>query len=424
MPNRSAAPPISKLPSVPFPDFRESKLGGKIPFIYLHSSNYEVVKIEFVFNAGRFYEKGRMISRATHMMLKSGTSTMTSAAINEQIDFYGASVGLKMNFDTGTVGLYCLSKNVQALIPLVIDLITDTTFPEKELQFYRDQEKSKLNVALGKVDNMAFRTITAQMFGADHPYGYNTVTKDIENLTTTGLKEHHQRLYTADNCKIYICGNLTDGDLQVLENEVSRLPSGEPAAYTPRAVSVEQPRATTIQMDDKVQVAIRIGRKTFNRQHKDFQKVYLFGVFLGGYFGSRLSMKIREEKGYTYGIHTTMDAMLRDGFFIISTEVANEYADLTREAIYAELDDLRTNVPSIEELQQMKNYLQGYFLGSVDGVFRSSRVLKGLRETGVDEKYFERLQVELDHFSPEDIVEIANKYFKKEDLYEVVVGSV
>lgn len=422
MPNRSAAPPISKLPSVPFPDFKESTFGGKIPFIHLHSSNYEVAKVEFVFSAGRCHERGRMISRATHMMLKAGTATMSSAEINEKIDFYGASVGLKINFDTGTVGLYCLSKYVQELIPFVIDLITNPVFPEKELAFYAEQEKSKLQIALSKVDNLAFRHITEQIFGSNHPYGYNTVEEDIDKLTPTDLNEHHKRLYTASNCRIYICGNLSEEDLNVLSEQVKRLPTGEQPQMAFPVVEVSKSAPIHITMKDKVQVAIRIGRKTFNRQHKDFQSVYLFGVFLGGYFGSRLSMKIREEKGYTYGIHTTMDAMLHDGFFIISTEVAQEYAILTKEAIYAELADLRTNMVSIEELQQMKNYLQGYFLGSVDGVFRSSRVLKGLIESGVDQHYFERLQQELERLTAQDIYDIANQYFQEDDLYEIVVG--
>jgi len=422
MPNRSVPPPITNLSRVPFPEYTESSFNSNIPFIHLYSENYEVVKIEFVFNSGRQHEYQRMISKATHMMLKSGTSKMTSAEINNKIDFYGASIGLRLNFDTGTVGLYCLSQYVKELVPFVLDIITDPIFPEKELSFYAEQEKSKLDLALSKVDNMAFRTITEQIFGANHPYGYNTVAEDIEKLNRDLLKEHHQRLYTAENCKIYICGNLKASDLKLIESEVKRIPHGTPVSKEmPKANGID-PGSISIPMNDKIQVAIRIGRRTFNRKHKDFIKVYLFGVFLGGYFGSRLSMKIREEKGYTYGIHTTMDAMLHDGFFIISTEVDKDYTDLTLEAIYEELEDLRSNEVSTAELQQMKNYLQGYFLGSVDGVFKSSRVLKGLQDTGVDKTYFQDLQETLERLSAQDIHEIANKYFRKEDLYEVVAG--
>jgi len=422
MPNRSVRPPITNLSTVVFPEYKESSFNGQIPFIHLHSSNYEVVKIEFVFNAGRLHERKRMVSKATHMMLKSGTSKMSSAEINDKIDFYGASIGLRLNFDSVTIGLYCLSKYVQEMIPFVLDLLSESTFPEKEFEFYKEQEHTKLKIALSKVDNLAFRTITEQIFGPTHPYGYNTIASDIDNLSRDLLIEHHERLYTANNCKIYICGNLKDSDFRIMENEVKRLKDGRQSAPQMPKANGAKPGVTCIPMKDKVQMAIRIGRKTFNRRHKDFKKVYLFGVFLGGYFGSRLSMKIREEKGYTYGIHTTMDAMLHDGFFMVSTEVAKEYVDLTLAAIYEELADLRKNLVTETELKQMKNYLQGYFLGCVDGVFKSSRVLKGLQETGVDKRYFEELQEALDSFSPQDIQEVAKAYFQKEDLYEVVVG--
>ena len=75
--------------------------------------------------------------------------------------------------------------------------------------------------------------------------------------------------------------------------------------------------------------------------------------------------------------------MVHDGCFLISTEVAQEYAELTLKAIYEEIADLRENEVSNDELQQMKSYLQGYLMNSVDGVFRSSSVLRGLRESGV-----------------------------------------
>lgn len=422
MPNRSVPPPIAKLSAVSFPEHSMSMLGGKIPMIRLQSSNYEVVKIEFIFSTGRIYERQRLASKATHLLLKAGTSTMTSSEINEKIDFYGATIGLPINFDTGGVVLYCMSKYVQVLVPFVIDLITDASFPERELSFFLEQQQGKLQIALNKADNVAFRKITEQIFGQDHPYGYNTTEEDLNQLTREVLKDQHRRLYNADNCRIYISGNLREEDLEILEKEIRRIPAGQKAKASAIELAPSEPSQLHIPLENKVQVAIRIGRRTFKRSHPDFQKVYLFGVLLGGYFGSRLSMNIREEKGYTYGIHTTMDAMLLEGFFLISTEVAQEYKALTLQAIYDEIADLRTNLVSDEELNQMKSYLQGYLLSSVDGVFKSGAVLKGLKESGVDERYFETLQQTLETYSAKDIKAIANRYFNQSDLYEVVVG--
>lgn len=422
MPNRSFPPAIAPLPTVPFPDHSEMKLGNSIPLIRLQSDNYEVVKIEIVFNTGRVHEHKRMVSKATNMLLKAGTKTMTSAEINEKIDFYGATVGLPINFDYGAVVLYCLSKYVKDLFPFVVDLIANPTFPEKELAFYKEQEKSKLTVALDNVDTVAFRSITEEIFGVNHPYGYNSEAADYDALTVDDIIEHHQRLYTTSNCSVFISGNLKEEDLGLLEKEILKLPKGDVIKANAIDATLLKPKALRIELKDKVQVAIRIGRRLFNRKHEDFQKVYLFGILLGGYFGSRLSTSIREEKGYTYGIHSTMDAMVHDGCFLISTEVAQEYAEPTLKAIYEEIADLREHEVLEDELQQMKSYLQGYLMNSVDGVFRSSSVLRGLRESGVGKEYFQSLQSALEALTSKDIKHVAQQYFQKDDLFEVVVG--
>jgi len=422
MPNRSFPPAIASLPTVPFPEHSEMTLGNIIPLIRLQSDNYEVVKIEIVFNTGRVYEQKRMVSKAANMLLKAGTKTMNSAEINEKIDFYGATIGLPINFDYGAVVLYCLSQYVNDLFPFVIDLITNSTFPEKELAFYKEQEKSKLAVALDNVDTVAFRAITEEIFGANHPYGYNSEAADYDALTVDDIIEHHRRLYTASNCSVFVSGNLKDEDLGLLEKEILKLPRGEEIKANTIDDTLPRPKTLRIKLKDKVQVAIRIGRRLFNRKHEDFQKVYLFGVLLGGYFGSRLSTSIREEKGYTYGIHSTMDAMVHDGCFLISTEVALEYAQLTLKAIYEEIADLREHEVPEEELLQMKSYLQGYLMNSVDGVFRSSTVVRGLRESGVGKEYFQSLQSALVALTTKDIKHVAQTYFQKEDLFEVVVG--
>ncbi len=422
MPNRSIPPLIAPTQNIPFPEHLEHYLLDKIPLVRLQSENYEVVKIELVFNAGRVHEQKRMVSKATNLLLKSGTASMTSAEINEKIDFYGASVGLPINFDYSSVVLYCMSQYVEELLPFVVDLIANPIFPESELTFYKEQHKSQLTVALDSVDTVAFRTITEEIFGSDHPYGYNSEIADYDALTREDLIEHHQRLYSATNCKVFVSGNLLQKDLGLLESELGRLPDGSQSVSRSIVSSSVEAKSIKIDLKEKVQVAIRIGRRLFNRQHEDFQKVYLFGVLLGGYFGSRLSMSIREEKGYTYGIHTTVDAMVHDGCFLISTEVAHEYADLTLQAIYAEIEDLRTNQVNDHELQQMKSYLQGQLMNSVDGVFRSSAVLRGLQESGVGKDYFISLQVELENLTSEDIQRTAERYFQKVDLFEVVVG--
>ncbi|MBT8219582.1 MAG: insulinase family protein [Bacteroidia bacterium] len=422
MPNRSAPPPIANVNRVPFPEHTEYFMVGKVPVVRLQSDSYSVVKIEIIFDAGRLYESKRSVGKATNLLLKSGTLSKTIKEINETIDYHGATISLPVNFDHSSIVLYCLSKYVSQLLPLVFEILTQPVFPQKEFEFFTEQQKSKLKVALQNVDNQAYRIITEQIFGKGHPYGYNSSLEDYDLMTRDDLIRHHRQLYHLDNCRVFISGNMSDSDFRSLEEMLGTIPSGKKPSLCPQHEPLAKPAKIKTPFDGKVQSAIKIGRKTFNRQHEHYQQLYILNTLLGGYFGSRLSMNIREKRGFTYGIHSSLDAMAHDGCLIISTEVANTYVEPTLKAIYEEIDDLKTKLVNDLELQQMRSYLMGYFLNSVDGVFRSSTVIRGLKENGVGKEFFNSIQDQLMSISAKDIRNMANQYLQKDDLWEVVVG--
>lgn len=421
--DRSKAPKIVPIGHIAFPHYVEQKLCGSIPTTIVSADHHEVVKIELVFGSGRVNEDKKLAAKYTNMLLKSGTATRKSAEINEHIEYYGATISQPVSFDFAGITLYCLHRFALELIPLFIDLIVAPTFPQEELDFFRKQQKSKLEVALSKVDTVAFRQITENLFGRDHPYGYNSSASDHDKITRSDLVDHHQKTYTADNCKIFISGKWSTDIEALLEKELARLPRGgeaQPRADLPMVPTI--PTEEHISMNEKVQSAIRIGRPLFDINHPDYIPVYLLHILLGGYFGSRLSRVIREEKGLTYGINTVMDNMLKGGCLLIATEVDKTYTQQTIDAIHGEIQDLINHGVDDDELQQMISYLKGYLLSSIDGVFKTANVIKGLTMAGTDVGYLDRLQAKMETITPREIQEMARRYLQRQDLWQVVVG--
>lgn len=423
MPDRSIAPPIASIGHIDFPQHETYKMCGSIPTTVVSSDHQEVIKIELIFGSGRIKESKKLVAKYTNMLLKSGTTSKTSTEINQYTDYYGATISQPVSFDHAGVTLYCLTRFAHLLIPLLVDLVVDPTFPEAQLEIFRAQQKSKLEVALSKVDIVAYRQITEKIFGVDHPYGYNSKAEDHDAITTGDIKAHHSKTYHANNCRVFISGNFTPDLKALLESNLSRLPSGSTEQPDISLIRTETPHSLSIEMPDKVQCAIRIGRGMFAMNHPDYINVYLMHVLLGGYFGSRLSRVIREEKGYTYGIHTVLDSMLYGGCFMISTEVDKDYVEDTIAAIHHELDDIRNHPMPEDEILQMTSYLKGYLISSVNGVFKTAGVIKTLTMAGGDIMHFERLQHGLDRLSAKDIQQMAEKYLKKEDLWQIVVGQ-
>ena len=172
---------------------------------------------------------------------------------------------------------------------------------------------------------------------------------------------------------------------------------------------------------DGVQGAIRIARHFPNRQHPDFKKVMVLNTLLGGFFGSRLMANIREEKGYTYGIHSYIQNHVEETAWMISTEAGKDVCEATIEEVYKEMNLLKEELVDDEELLLVKNYMMGSNLGDLDGPFHIINRWKNLILNDLDGNYFNEYISTIKNISAEELRQLANKYFVPDEFYELVV---
>ena len=285
------------------------------------------------------------------------------------------------------------------------------------------RNQQRLQVELAKPDVIAYRRITEPIFGKDHPYGYNSYPETYEELERRDLEDHYRRFFTAGNCTIILSGKIAPSTIELLNRHLGNVipPGVAPKVQLPAVGG--KPAKEWIDHPGTVQTAIRIGCRRFNRLHPDFGGMYVLNTVLGGYFGSRLMANIREEKGYTYNIYSTLDTMLYDGFFMIATEVGNEFVEQTLEEIYREMRILQEELIDEEELEMVRNYLLGSFLTMLDGPFNASELLKSLLSEGQEAASFGELATYIGGVQAEEIREMARKYLHPEDMWEVVVGG-
>ena len=170
-----------------------------------------------------------------------------------------------------------------------------------------------------------------------------------------------------------------------------------------------------------VQGAIRIGRQFPNRHHPDFMQMMVLNTVFGGYFGSRLMGNIREEKGYTYGIHSYVQSHFQDTALIISTEAGKDVSEATVEEVYKEMEILREELIDEEELLLIRNYLIGTILGDMDGPFQTIGRWKNIILNNLDEQYFYDTIKMIKNISAEELQAVAIKYLQPEDFYELIV---
>ena len=178
-----------------------------------------------------------------------------------------------------------------------------------------------------------------------------------------------------------------------------------------------------IEKKDALQSSIRIGRKLFSGNHEDYFGMRVLTTLLGGYFGSRLMSNLREDKGYTYGVGSSMLGLRFDGVLQIATEVGVDVTNDAVSEIYKELKRLREETIGEEELKLVKNYMLGKILKMADGPFAQANLYKNLRIHRFDFAYYEDYIEVIRNIDAEKLQQLANQYLKEEDLIEVVVGK-
>ena len=422
--NRKSAPPVSEIRNLVLPRPQILRLDNGIPVYVLDFPGQEIVKIEAVFRAGRPEEDKRLVSRATSRLLREGTRTRTAAEISEHIDFYGGSLSVPTNLDTSNILLFSLKKYVAELIPVFAGILLTPEFPESELETFKQTSAQELLVELEKVEVLAYRKITELIFGENHPYGYNSTPDDYMALQRADLLRFYETWYAPSNCLLFASGRIDDEVLGLLNlhlgqnKNTAQVP--EKQVYMPAETT--RPAAIKIKHPGSLQTAVKIGRRTFNRHHPDFNGLFVLNTILGGYFGSRLMTNIREKKGFTYNIYSTLDAYLYDGCFYIATEVNPGSAAATIREIFAEMKKLREEPVDENELGMVRNYLLGMLLNGLDGPMNTSDVIRGLVVEGLSDAEFGALADTIRHIQPAQLQTLAERYLQPEDFWVVTIG--
>ena len=304
---------------------------------------------------------------------------------------------------------------------MVKELITDSVMPQDELDIYKQNMKQRLKVSLKKSDFVAGRLIDVYLFGENHPYGKFSKAEDFDALNREQLLSFYKKYYQQGKLIIFVAGKLPADIGSLLNLHFGDLPNNEIGSKNISTQQTAEKKFRIINDAEGVQGSIRIARPFPNRHHPDFLKVQVLNALIGGYFGSRLMSNIREDKGYTYGIHSFLQNHIHDSAWMISTEAGKDVCEATIAEVYKEMKELREELVDDEELLLVRNYLMGSLLGDLDGPFQIIARWKNYVLNNLTEKYFYDSINTIKTISAEEIQALAQKYLNPEDFYELVV---
>jgi len=416
--DRTQAPPfrLSSDYSLSHPEI--FKLGNGVQLFAFRELEQEVVKLEFLFEAGKWYEPKLGISHFTSQMLSKGTENLNSFQIAEAIDSLGAHLEISQGFDMVTVSLFSLRKNSIAALNIVFDLLKNPSFEDEELRLMKEIFIQTLRVNNQKTSVVASKDIRKAIFGKDHPYGNSVEEGDVKKIERKDLKTFFHDRFSLHSA--FLIGRLTNDEVNDIINTIplSLLKSNTRSKFERvPGISAGEVKPTS------VQASIRLGKKCLSKsEDKEYFDAVMFNHILGGFFGSRLMKNIREEKGLTYGIYSSLNHLLRDSFWIIGAEVNQTNASRALEEIRREIKILQEELVSEQELEIARNYFIGSWQSDNSTLFAVAEKVKNNYLSGLSENYHFNLLTHLQKITPSQIQQAARTSFDTTGLIEVRVG--
>jgi zinc protease len=421
--NRTIAPASKQVSNINFIKPDAAKLNNGIPVFTINAGEQDLVRIEFIFDNVNWDEDKPLLALAVNGLINSGTAQLSAKDIADKIDYYGAFLQTDYSSDHTNITLYSLTKHLSSVLPIVWSVLNESVFPQQELDIYIQNQKQKLQVSLQKNDYLARKTFAAEIF-KNTSYGADIQLEDYDALQREDLLAYYASAFQPLNCTVVVAGKFLTADFAVL-NEIFGGKWNNNSAFERNNFQFEAKEGKEIYIEkpDALQSAIRMGNLSITRKHPDFPALQILNCVLGGYFGSRLMANIREDKGYTYGIGSAVASLQQVGYFFIATEVgADVCADALKE-IEKEVELLRVELVSEEELDLVKNYMLGSLLGSLENAFSHADKFKNLHASGLDYSYYDNYITTVKSMTPQRLNEIAKQYLDWDALTKVVVGK-
>ena len=417
-------PPVFPVEKVLIPEAKFFSLSNGVPVYLIEAGTEDIMRIEFIFKAGLIREDLPLLASTCNMMLSEGSKNYSSEELNRLLDYYGIFLNQSAEKDSAGIVLFFLNKHIEKVLELSREILFHPVFPEPELNSLMKKRLRWYLVNREKVQTLAIDQFFESLFGKNHPYGHQVIESDFENLTPSFLSDFHRRNYTTRNMAVIISGKINNRTAELLDLIFANIGSGgTDKEDNSNLMRGEKIKKVHINKPGTVQTSVRIGSTTINKRHSDYPGLKVLDSILGGYFGSRLMKNIREEKGYTYGISSSISSLDLSGYKVISTEVSHKNCQKTIDEILKEIKVLQ-NVPvKKEEMAVVRNYMSGEMLRMFDGPFALAESFRSAWEFGLDNSYYHRLAEKIKTITPDEIIELARTYYKIDDLYEITVGS-
>jgi zinc protease len=425
--------------------------------LVLHSEKHAlpIVMLTLLIKAGQINEPADKagLAHLTAELLTEGTKHRNSLEISEEIEFIGASLDASAKRDYTTISLSVLKKDINKGFELFSDILLSPAFPQHEIERKRERIKGLLKQQEEDPSFLAERAFIKEVFG-QHPYGrpIEGNLKTIDSITRQDVSHFYGEFFLPNNSILSVVGDLTDEELAILIErylgEWKKIDNYHPPLVPPllgksstvKGGKVPSPlagegksegvfskqktkRLVKINKDLK-QANILLGNLGISRDNPDYYDVLVMNYVLGGGgFTSRLMQSVRDEMGLAYSIYSFFMSYKHGGMFQVGSQTKNESANIVIEEILKQIERIRKEEVTDEELSDAQAYLTGSFPRRLDTNRKIADFLVAVEFYDLGLDYIEKYPEYINSVTKGDILRVAKKYLDLKNYVLVVVAD-
>lgn len=389
---------------------------------YVNGGSAPLLKLELVYNAGSKYQSQPLVASLAFDILKDGSKKLNGSEFKETINGLGVYYGFEISKDFGTLSFYVLERNLKELLSIVKDFLSEPNLPEREFERLRGKQKNEFLIDCEKTSFLARQKFAEVLFNKSE-YGKVAHEDDFDKVEyQMSVDFIHYHVVNAP-FKFLVSGCISEGSKKSIYEFVQSLNITK--RLDSKIVPAPHPEFGLHEISkESEQCSVMLGKILPSKTHDDIHKISITNTILGGYFGSKLMQNIREDKGWTYGIHSSILNYENVSSLVISSDVLKDKGYAAIEEIKKEINTLQNELIPQEELDVLKNYLKGKLLKSFDGAFEQVDRFFSVDSFGLDWSYYDKYISTLHEITPEEIKEVANFYFGWDDFVLVKCGGI
>jgi zinc protease len=424
---RATPPKPSSAITLNLPVPQTFKLANGMTVLVVERHNLPVLATNLLFLGGNAASSTPGLGGFTASMLQEGTEKRNALQIADDADQIGATLATGSGFDSSNVGIFSLSKNVDPAFELLSDVALHPAFRNDDIERIRKIRLTNLIQQKDEPQVLVNKFVYREIYGTKHPYGFleSGTEESTKSVTRDNLVDLYKSVYAPSNSALVLAGDITVPEARKLAEKYFGAWNAKAATpVIPNPPSAVQRHILLINKPGANQTNLRVASLGVSRTSPDFVPIQVMNLAFGGLFSSRVNLNLREAHGYTYGAFSFFSFRRGAGPFAIGGAIRTDVTAPAISEIFKEVDRMRSEPPSAEELAMAKDAYARSLAGNFEEAREAAATIGNLFVYGLPLDYYRTLPSKIDAVTAADVSRVARERLTPESMVVVGVGDV